>query len=44
MTGFLIILSKFSDLFGRKLLIMLNVFTFTSFSAACGAAQTFEEL
>ena len=43
-TGFLIILSRFSDIFGRKPLILLVVFLFTIFSAACGAAQTFTQL
>ncbi|KAL8746695.1 MAG: hypothetical protein Q9190_001319 [Brigantiaea leucoxantha] len=43
-SGFLIILSKFSDIFGRKPLLLLTVFLFTVFSAACGAAQTFEQL
>ena len=43
-TGFLIILSRFSDFFGRKPLILLVVFLFTVFSAACGAAQTFTQL
>ena len=42
--GFLIILSRFSDIFGRKPLILLAVFLFTVFSAACGAAQTFTQL
>lgn len=44
MTGFLIILSRFSDIFGRKPLIILAVFLFTVFSAACGAAQNFTQL
>ena len=43
-TGFLIILSRFSDIFGRKPLMLLAVFLFTIFSAACGAAQTFTQL
>ncbi|KAL8891707.1 MAG: hypothetical protein Q9192_005711 [Flavoplaca navasiana] len=43
-SGFLIILSKFSDIFGRKPLLMSAVFLFTIFSAACGAAQTFTQL
>lgn len=43
-TGFLIILSRFSDFFGRKPLILLAVFLFTVFSAACGAAQSFTQL
>ena len=43
-TGFLIILSRFSDIFGRKPLMLLVVFLFTIFSAACGAAQTFTQL
>lgn len=42
--GFLIILSRFSDIFGRKPLMLLVVFLFTVFSAACGAAQTFTQL
>ena len=43
-TGFLIILSRFSDIFGRKPLVLLTVFLFTVFSGACGAAQTFTQL
>ncbi|KAL9041869.1 MAG: hypothetical protein Q9180_000993 [Flavoplaca navasiana] len=43
-SGFLIILSKLSDIFGRKSLLMSAVFLFTVFSAACGAAQTFTQL
>ena len=43
-TGFLIILSRFSDVFGRKPLMLLTVFLFTVFSGACGAAQTFTQL
>ncbi|MCJ1233481.1 hypothetical protein MMC14_001439 [Varicellaria rhodocarpa] len=43
-SGFLIILSKSSDIFGRKPLIIFTVIIFTAFSAACGAAQTFTDL
>ena len=42
--GFLIILSKCSDIFGRKPLIILTVLLFTIFSIACGAAQSFTDL
>ena len=42
--GFLIIVSKLSDIFGRKSLIMLMVLLFTAFSAACGAAQNLTTL
>ncbi len=43
-SGFLIIVSRFSDVFGRKPLVLLAVFLFTVFSGACGAAQTFTQL
>lgn len=43
-SGFLIILSKFSDIFGRKPLIILVVIWFTVFSAGCGAAQNLTDL
>ena len=43
-SGFLVILSKFSDIFGRKPLIILTVFLFTVFSAGCGAAQKLTDL
>ncbi|KAM0803962.1 drug resistance transporter EmrB/QacA subfamily [Usnea florida] len=43
-SGFLIILSRFSDVFGRKPLMLLTVFLFTVFSGACGAASTFTQL
>lgn len=42
--GFLILLSKLSDIYGRKPLILLTVFLFTVFSAGCGAAQGLRDL
>ncbi|KAL8652529.1 MAG: hypothetical protein Q9210_002627 [Variospora velana] len=43
-TGFLIILARLSDIFGRKPLIMFTVVIFIAFSAGCGAAQTLNQL
>ncbi|KAI9727831.1 MAG: hypothetical protein M1834_007877 [Cirrosporium novae-zelandiae] len=43
-TGFLIIYAKFSDIFGRKLLILLAIATFTAFSIICGVSQTMLQL
>ncbi|KAF2655018.1 MFS general substrate transporter, partial [Lophiostoma macrostomum CBS 122681] len=39
-TGFLIILSKISDIFGRKSTLTASLLFFVVFSAACGASQT----
>ncbi|KAL8949772.1 MAG: hypothetical protein Q9222_004151 [Ikaeria aurantiellina] len=43
-TGFLIILSKLSDIFGRKPLILFTILIFVAFSAGCGAAKTLNQL
>jgi MFS family permease len=42
--GVLIVWSKLSDTFGRKLLISLSLVLFIVFSAACGAAQNLTQL
>ncbi|KAL8710580.1 MAG: hypothetical protein Q9220_004804 [cf. Caloplaca sp. 1 TL-2023] len=42
--GFLIILSKLSDIFGRKPLIVFAILIFVAFSAGCGAAKTLNQL
>ncbi|KAL8732425.1 MAG: hypothetical protein Q9181_003971 [Wetmoreana brouardii] len=39
-TGFLIIYAKFSDIFGRKAMMLLGVSVFTIFSIICGTAQS----
>jgi MFS family permease len=43
-SGLLIIWAKLSDIFGRKLLLVVALLLFIIFSAACGASQTFLEL
>ncbi|KAK8060538.1 drug resistance transporter EmrB/QacA subfamily [Apiospora saccharicola] len=43
-TGFLIIFARLSDLFGRKPTLISAIVIFTSFSAACGAAQSMTQL
>ncbi|KAI4213594.1 MAG: hypothetical protein LQ351_003818 [Letrouitia transgressa] len=43
-TGFLIILAKLSDIFGRKALMLTTLSFFVIFSVACGAAQTLSQL
>ncbi|KAK4112255.1 major facilitator superfamily MFS-1, partial [Canariomyces notabilis] len=42
--GVLIILSKLSDIFGRKSVLLAVILVFTIFSGACGAAQSIEQL
>ncbi|XDG05322.1 hypothetical protein ABKA04_004937 [Annulohypoxylon sp. FPYF3050] len=42
--GAIVILSKFSDIFGRKLILLLSIVVFIIFSAACAAAQTMVQL
>jgi len=42
--GFLVIWAKMSDIFGRKSPLILAIFVFAVFSAACGAAQTMTQL
>ena len=43
-TGFLIIYAKFSDIFGRKSMLLLAIVLFTAFSLACGLANNMLEL
>ncbi|KAA8905057.1 major facilitator superfamily transporter [Sphaerosporella brunnea] len=43
-TGFLIIYAKFSDVLGRKPMILLALLIFTVFSIVCGVAQTMVQL
>ncbi|KAL8634834.1 MAG: hypothetical protein Q9228_007608, partial [Teloschistes exilis] len=42
--GFLIIIARLSDIFGRKPLIVFTIIVFVIFSAACAAAQTLTQL
>lgn len=42
--GFMIVLAKLSDIFGRKALMCFSLLTFVVFSGACGAAQTIIQL
>lgn len=42
--GVLVIFAKLSDIFGRKLLLLVVVLIFAVFSGACGAAQSIEQL
>ncbi|KAL8667019.1 MAG: hypothetical protein Q9202_000941 [Teloschistes flavicans] len=39
-TGFLIIYAKFSDIFGRKAMMILGISVFIIFSIVCGTAQS----
>ncbi|CAG8976531.1 hypothetical protein HYALB_00011008 [Hymenoscyphus albidus] len=43
-SGLVIIWAKLSDIFGRKTLIPVSLFTFIVFSGACGGAQTLVQL
>ncbi|OTB00543.1 hypothetical protein M426DRAFT_324209 [Hypoxylon sp. CI-4A] len=43
-TGFLIIYAKFSDILGRKLLILVAIALFTIFSIVCGSISNMIEL
>lgn len=43
-TSFMIILAKLSDMFSRKIVLLLSVFIFTLFSGGCAAAQTMVQL
>lgn len=43
-TSFIIIIAKFSDVYGRKTMILLSMFLFTVFSGGCAAAQTMTQL
>lgn len=38
--GFIIIWAKLSDIFGRKLFLMIAILLFIVFSGACGGSQT----
>ncbi|KAI1441286.1 putative multidrug resistance protein fnx1 [Annulohypoxylon stygium] len=42
--GAIVILSNFSDIFGRKLILLISIVVFIIFSAACAAAQTMAQL
>ena len=42
--GFLIIYAKFSDIFGRKHMLLIALVLFTVFSIACGLANNMLEL
>lgn len=42
--GVIVIFSKFSDIFGRKLIFLISTVIFIIFSAACSAAQTIVQL
>ncbi|KAI1259681.1 putative multidrug resistance protein fnx1 [Xylariaceae sp. FL1019] len=42
--GIIVIVAKFSDIFGRKIVFMLSLGVFIIFSAACSAAQTMNQL
>lgn len=42
--GVIVIFSKFSDIFGRKLIFLISTAIFIIFSAACSAAQTIVQL
>ncbi|KAL8814949.1 MAG: hypothetical protein Q9223_005876, partial [Gallowayella weberi] len=43
-TGFLIIIAKLSDIFGRKPLMMSTIVLFLVFSAGCGGVKTLAQL
>lgn len=43
-TGLLIIWAKISDVYGRKMSLVISILIFTIFSGACGAAQTIVQL
>ncbi|KAJ5626428.1 MFS general substrate transporter [Penicillium herquei] len=43
-SGVLVLSAKFSDIFGRKSCLLLSVIIFIVFSAACGGAQTMNQL
>jgi len=42
--GFLIIIAKLSDIFGRKALIQSCLVVFVAFSIGCGAARSLTQL
>ncbi|KAI1254222.1 hypothetical protein MGN70_004618 [Eutypa lata] len=42
--GVLVIFAKLSDIFGRKLILLVVILIFAVFSGACGAAQSIEQL
>lgn len=43
-SGFLVIFAKFSDILGRKLLILVAVAFFTVFSIVCGSVSSMIQL
>ncbi|KAI0892714.1 drug resistance transporter EmrB/QacA subfamily [Annulohypoxylon nitens] len=43
-TGFLVVYAKFSDILGRKLLILVAITFFTIFSIVCGSISTMTQL
>ncbi|KAI0160161.1 putative multidrug resistance protein fnx1 [Xylariaceae sp. FL1272] len=42
--GIIVIVAKFSDIFGRKFVFLISLGVFIIFSAACSAAQTINQL
>ncbi|ETS76594.1 hypothetical protein PFICI_11981 [Pestalotiopsis fici W106-1] len=42
--GFVVIVAKFSDIFGRKPVYIFSILVFTIFSGCCAAAKTMEQL
>lgn len=44
LTGVLVLCAKLSDIFGRKTCLLASVGVFVVFSAACGGAQTMDQL
>ncbi|KAJ5088461.1 MFS general substrate transporter [Penicillium angulare] len=44
LAGVLVLSAKFSDIFGRKSCLLIGVIIFIIFSAACGGAQTMNQL
>jgi MFS family permease len=43
-TGFMVIFSQFSDVLGRKLMILVGFTLFTIFSITCGLAKSMLQL
>lgn len=44
MLGFVVIVAKMSDIFGRKPVYVLSILMFTIFSGGCAAAKTMPQL
>jgi MFS family permease len=42
--GFLLLFAKFSDIFGRKVMLLLALLIFVAFSSVCGASQSMLQL